>query len=144
MLVASEHGSLGIVVARRVHVPGVALQESNGASLLQHWGAAAEASATDGHFFDLKNVDENASVHLAIFYTYHVAHKCHVQGHSVNSFQTIGESVDFSVVAARRNSDVDGRAHWVGVDAPIGNGGSALRNVLLEQIFYRRILLYLN
>lgn len=58
MLVASEHGRLGIVVTRRVHVPGVALQESNGASLLHHWGAAAKASATDGHFFDLENIDE--------------------------------------------------------------------------------------
>jgi len=53
VLVAAEHSRLGIVVARQKHISRIALQESNGAGLLHHWGAATETSAAISHFFNL-------------------------------------------------------------------------------------------
>ena len=54
VLVGTEHGSLGIVVACQINVPGSALQESDGASLLHNRGAASKASATSSHFIALQ------------------------------------------------------------------------------------------
>lgn len=53
VLVGAKHSCLGIVVACQIHVPGGTLQESNGASLLHHWGAATKSGAASSHFIAL-------------------------------------------------------------------------------------------
>jgi hypothetical protein len=57
-----------------------------------------------------------------------------VKGHGINAHQALGECVDFGVGASSCNANLGGSTDWVGVDAPVGNCSTALRNVLLEQV----------
>ena len=63
----------------------------------------------------------------------------HVEGHGVDTHQALGECVNFGVGASCVDADFGGSTDWVGVDAPVGNSSSALRNVLLEQVWWKKL-----